>query len=390
MNLTRKINWPLILSGMVFSLALCLGYFFACQKSLENDELYSHVSSIEGRSYGQILTMRISEGNVSPLFYLSQKIFFDFVHFRLPFVWNGDWFVKDLPSQIIMRFLPNVCMSFSVTIVFYFFARFYSLWTGFYSLLIAISSYMILAYWAVARPYALWNFLTMAQILLFLYLLRGGEKERRAWQLLLSTHILLSLTVVFSAVQIATVSLVLFLCKDQKLQRYLFLTVLPIVLCGIYYFGAPKYSFYFIDTPVQLISASFPKERLALFLLLGGIFSFIALRKQIRKGISREILQDFKISYFLFACLMFVLTAALLLLFVIKAHGKQEGFSLSNRYFIYLAPLGIVGITLFSVEAYRMLSGKLQLQWLLLSFLGGLLVFRMLWGWQLIRGYYQL
>ncbi len=390
MNSPQKMNLPLVLSGIIFFLALCLGFFFSAQMSLENDELFSHVSSIEGRTYGQILTMHISEGNVSPLFYLTQKLFFDFVHFRLPFTWNGDWFVKDFPSQIIMRFLPNVCMSLSVTVVFYFFSRFYSLWAGLYSLFISISSFMILAYWAVARPYALWNLLTTVQILLFLYLLKGGTQEERVWRRLWITHILLSLTVVFSAVQITAASVVLFLCKNRSIKRYIALTVFPIFLCLMYYFAAPKYLFYFIDTPVQLISASFPKERLALIILLGGGLSFFAVGKRLGKESWVEILKDFRVSYFLFVGVMLFLTGILLLLFVLKAHGAHDGFSLSNRYFIYLAPLGIIGTTLFSVEAYRSLVGKIQAQLILLALLGGLLLFRVLWGWQLIRGYYHL
>ena len=50
---------------------------------------------------------------------------FDFVGFRLPFKWNGDWFVTDIPSQVAMRFLPNLFMSLSIVCVFYFFARFF-------------------------------------------------------------------------------------------------------------------------------------------------------------------------------------------------------------------------------------------------------------------------
>lgn len=367
----------LIATALVFLLALGIGYVLSTKKPLENDELFTHVSSVEGMSYKDIVTLKIQEGNISPLFYLTQKAFFDFVGFRLPFKWNGDWFVTDLPSQVAMRCLPNLFMSLSITVVFYFFARFYSWGAGIYGALVALSSFMTLAYWAVARPYALWDFLTTVQVLLFLYLLRGGEKEKRVWQLLTVTHLLLSLTVTFGAVQIGAVSLLLFFCKDRDLRKYIFLTVVPVILCFVYYFGAPKYSFYFTDTAIQLVSASFPKERLALVFLLGGLLCFMKPK-------------DHNVTYLIFTVLMLFLTAMLLGLFYLKAHGKNEGFPLSNRYFIYLAPIGVIATTLFTAEAWKALAGKMWLRIGLAVLVGGLLIFRLNWSWLLARAFYSL
>lgn len=291
----------IILSGLVLCITLTIGYLFSTHKPLENDELFTHVSSIEGMSYRDIVTLKIQEGNISPLFYLTQKAFLDFIGFRLPFKWNGDWFVADHSSQIALRCLSNFFMAGSITLVFYFFSRFYSLGAGVYGAVVALSSFMTLAYWAVARPYSLWNFLTTAQILLFIYLLRGGHKERRVWNLLLLTHVLLSLTVTFAAVQIAAVSCVLFFCKDKNLKRYFFLTVVPVILCLVYYFGAPKYSFFFTDNAIQLIGASFPKDRLALVFLLGGLLSFAVWKGN---GTLFQKLKDYKVVYLLFTVMM--------------------------------------------------------------------------------------
>ena len=373
----------------VFVVALSIGYFLSIQKPLENDELFTHVSSVENLTYAQILTVKISEGNVSPLFYLTQKAFLDLIQFRLPFVWNGDWFVKDIPSQVALRCLANLFISLSITLVFYFFTKLYSIGVGIYGALVSVSSFMILSYWVVARPYALWNFLTTLQVLLFLYLLRCTCSSKKAWWLLIGTHFLLSLTVTFSAVQITAVSLILLFCKNERsILRYVLLTVLPVALCMVYYFGAPKYAFFFIDGPIQLICASFPKERLALVFLFG--IMLCAMAYQNNKGHIISTLKDFRVTYFAFIGIMFFLTAALLGFFLFKAQGKSEGFPLSNRYFIYLTPIGIIAAVLFTAEMWKALKGKLGPRVFLLLIVISLLVFRMWWSWSLVRKSYAL
>ncbi|MCB9757486.1 MAG: hypothetical protein H6753_03570 [Candidatus Omnitrophica bacterium] len=332
--------------------------------------------------------MKIPEGNVSPLFYLTQKLFLDMINFRLPFTWDGSWFVHDVSSQIVLRCLPNFFMSLSITLVFYFFARFYSLGAGFYGALVAGSSYMILAYWAIARPYALWNFLTTVQILLFLCILKDDHSNEKVWRLLGITHFLLALTVTFSAVQIAAVSLILFLFKDRDLRKYIMLTFVPTVLCFVYYFATPKYSFYFIDNAMQLISASFPKERLVLVFLLGGFLNWMVVRQGI--GSIWEKFKDYKVVFLVFIILMLFFTTLVLGLFYLKAQGQGVGFSLSNRYFIYLTPIGVIAATLFTAEVWCLTAKQLYWRIGLFLFAGGLLIFRLNQSWLLARSFYSL
>ncbi len=367
--------------------SLSLGHFFAVHKPLENDELFTHVSSVEGLSYQSILKIKIPEGNVSPLFYLTQKIFLDAIHFRLPFVWNGDWFVTDLPSQKALRCLSNFFISLSITVVFYYFTRFYSLIAGLLSVLFSLTSFMVLMYWPVARPYALWNFLTTAQTLLFFYVLRcvDGDKEKTAWTLLVVTHFLLALTVTFSAAQIIAVSVFLFFLKERDIRKFVLLTVLPVTLCLVYYFNAPHYSFYFTDTPLQLIAASFPKERLVLVLLLGGLMAFPIFFRG-KKGFLEKCREPHIVSVF-FTIVMLFLTMVLLGLFYVKAHGQKEGFPLSNRYFIYLSPVGIIAMTFVVIEGWKFCQAYVW-RAALVFIVGGLLLFRLHWAWQLARAIY--
>ncbi|MCB9770986.1 MAG: hypothetical protein H6754_00320 [Candidatus Omnitrophica bacterium] len=390
MVILNKQKWGIFYQTFaVFIVALSIGCFLSIQKPLENDELFTHISSVENLSYTQILTVKIAEGNVSPLFYLTQKGFLDLIQFRLPFVWNGDWFVKDIPSQIALRCLANLFISLSITLVFFFFTRLYSIWAGIYGALVSVSSFMILTYWVVARPYALWNFLTTLQVLLFLYILRCSCSSKKAWWLLIVTHFLLSLTVTFSAVQIAAVSLILLFCKNERsILRYILLTIVPIALCLVYYFAAPKYAFFFTDSPMQLICASFPKERLALVFLFGIMLCTMAYQNN--KGRIISTLKDPRVAYFAFIGIMFFLTAVLLGIFLLKAQGKNEGFPLSNRYFIYLTPIGIIAVVLFTAEMWRALKGKLGLRVFLLLTVISLLVFRLWWSWSLVRKSYAL
>ena len=179
----------------------------------------------------------------------------------------------------------------------------------------------------------------------------------------------------------------LFICKERDLKKYILFAVVPIALCLVYYFGAPKYSFFFTDNVIQLISASFPKDRLALVFLLGGILSLGILWKQ--KGTLLEKLKNSNAAYLIFTVIMLGLTIVLMGLFHLKAHNN-EGFPLSNRYFIYLAPIGAIAVTLFTAEAWKALAGKAWLRVGLVLFAGGLLVFRLNWSWLLARAFYSL
>jgi len=80
----------------------------------------------------------------------------------------------------------------------------------------------------------------------------------------------------------------------------------------------------------------------------------------------------------------------LLGLFYFKARGPNEGFPLSNRYFIYLTPVGVIATTLFTVETWKLLKGKMWLRIGLLILVGGLLIFRLNWSWLLARAFYSL
>ena len=145
-----------------------LGLRLAEHKPLWNDELYSLLSSVRNLSYGDIITAKITEGNNTPLFYLSQKAFIDLTGYQPPQEWvAGQWGHNHPYSNLRIRILPVACMSVAIAVIFYFFSYFYSIWTGLYALAVAFSSFMVWAYGFEARPYALWFLLTTLQAVFF-------------------------------------------------------------------------------------------------------------------------------------------------------------------------------------------------------------------------------
>ncbi|MBP6986617.1 MAG: hypothetical protein KBB83_08565 [Alphaproteobacteria bacterium] len=61
---------------------------------------------------------------------------------------------------------------------------------------------------------------------------------------------------------------------------------------------------------------------------------------------------------------------------------------MSNRYFIYLTPIGAIAATLFTAEVWGMTARKLWWRIGLFIFAGGLLALRLHWSWILARSFY--
>ncbi|MDO8580874.1 MAG: hypothetical protein Q7S13_05280 [Candidatus Omnitrophota bacterium] len=364
----------LIGSLCVFLIVFAYGLFLAVHKTIGNDEIYSLVASVTPYSYIEILFGKIGgEGNIAPLFYLIQKLILDVAHYRIPDIWTQGsqfwfpWYHSDIHSQIILRLNPILFMSLAMASIFYYFARFYSFPLGFYSILVFFSAPMVWGYWADARHYSLWFFLTTVQSLLFLYMVETSKEERPflwAWRWLIVVHILMAMTIIFSLVQIAVVSLLLWVFVEKKLRRYLWLTLLPIGVSLFYYFKTVKYKFWVEEESLQLILTCFSQEQVfiaAVFML------FLCLSILSKKSLPFSQFADFvridqeRIRRIGTCCLclsvaMFFVALLILGLFQLwNTHGSI-GNKISARYFIFLTPLGIISTTLFSyilLTAYR-------------------------------------
>ena len=79
-----KPNSKTFLAIGVFIVFMTVGLASAFHRPVWNDELYSHSQSIKGMSYLQILKGEVPEGNNSPLFYFTQKLFCDILSVHTP------------------------------------------------------------------------------------------------------------------------------------------------------------------------------------------------------------------------------------------------------------------------------------------------------------------
>jgi hypothetical protein len=370
-------NGPLILTLGIFVLCLIIGYQLSLRRPLWNDEIFSQFTVVDTQSYQDILFFKIKnrEGNPCPLFYLIQKAVSDLWQYKFPLDWHYEWAIDEAGSQVIMRLSSNIFMSLSIALLFYFFTHYYSLVAGIYSLLVTLSSFMVWAYWAEARPYALWFFLTTSQLLLFLILLRSKNKETALWKGLMVTHWLLSFTLILSAIQITIISAVLYLYQKEKdWKKYFWLAGVPLGICSFYYFNSMFYG-YSLVRPFQLILRNVSWQGLVLFLMYCGFLI----------GESKKA-KSFEGKHFGIV-LVLMLVAALAFLFVMSLkQGGPEFASLSERYLIYLTPVSVIAIVLFSLDLVKIYRRSSWMWTNIVITLVGLLLLRFLGAYMEVQG----
>ena len=246
-----------------------IGFNLAQRKPIWNDEILTQTAAIDKLSYGQIMLGIIKgEGNNHPLFYLIQKATCDLNHYRFPKAWEGEYLFSDPRSQMIMRIAPNIFMSLSVILLFYFFSSCYSWGVGLYTLLLAFSSSMTWIFWAEARPYSLWFFLSVVQSLLLLDVIRKRRFEPLVYRAFVMIHFLLALTAIVSILQIAVISILFwFLIKERRLASYIYLTFLPIGVSAFYYFQSSRFKLAMPSSWWNLIAPHLPPDRMVFFII---------------------------------------------------------------------------------------------------------------------------
>ena len=368
----------LFLSGLVFVLLFLNGLDLAWHKPLWNDELVTQTGTIEGIAYKNMILGHLGgEGGVAPLFYLIQKGITDLTHFDPSDAFRGaSWFYQEKYPQLLLRLSPILAMSLALTLIFYYFSLSVSIRVGVYALAVALSSFMVWSYWAEARGYALFFLLTTVQSLIFLHVLEQPQVSAGAWRGLSIVHWLLALTSILGMVPIIFVSVLLWMFKERRWGPYVGCMVGPLFLSLYYYVQSPKFRFWFKEGPMELMGAVIPKDR---FLII-AVFMVVLLGSYwVRRG-TKTILfsQDFQkfLVYGVFVFLMIASYVGLCLLLIWKECLMTEGFQISNRYFMGLAPIGIIATVMASLYLYRLASpwwGKMMV----IIFLGSLLLFRM-------------
>jgi len=372
----------LTLKGISFLLFVCLvstGLYLARHKPLWNDEIYTQVSNVEA-SYGHMISGRISEGNNTPLFYMIQNGICKIFKYKFSAYGKRGWYIMDQRAQVVTRIAPNVCVALTIVLIFYYFTRNYSFGAGVYSFLVSLSSTVLWSYWAEARPYALWILLTTIQLLIFLSFVKGENNRSSLIGWFMGVHFLMAITAIFSLAQIVIVSGLLWLLGERRWREYILLTVIPCIICLFYYLHAPRYRFWFdpINPPLKLITTCVPKEQMIIFgmyAVVFFIFTFIAPRPLLLRG--SKVKEEGKIFFGLMA-LMFAAAGALLIIFKMGDTGGPEGFAIASRYFVYLTPVGIIAVTLFSIHLCQIFKENSWMRINLYILFGGLLILRFL------------
>jgi len=339
-----------ILGAIVFIALLFFGFRTASQKPLWNDEIYSQIASVETLSYSEILLGRVNEGNACPLFYLTQKAVGDIMGYKTPLEWRVKakvWDFDRYEDRIVLRIVPVLFTALTIWLIFSYFANFYSLATAFFSLLLSLSTAMFLQYGVEARPYALWIFLTTVQVFIFLRLIESSHNRNNLLRWLSVIHILLSFTVILSLAQVALICSLLWVYgerSEREWRRYVFLFIMPALIAITFWLVSPKYPFGLVFTVDQYLRANISRDRFYLFWLFVLALSVYGIQQKAKRFnvISNEILKG--LPAFAIFCGAVAAACSLLVIFKIK-QGPEVQFPVSEKYFIFLAPVGVITLT---------------------------------------------
>ena len=357
----------------LFLLCFVFGLWLAQRRPLWCDEVFSQVTQVQALSYREIWFERKAEPNRSPLFYVVQKIVCDVFHFRLPQGWPANQELSDVRAQFVMRLAPNVFMSLSLAVLFYFFARHYSLGIGFYAFLTGLSSVMVWDYWIEARHYALWFLLTTLQTIVFLRILHNRQPHSSQWKQLALIHGMLAFTNILSVIQIAGASVFLWIFKQKKFNDYIWAAVVPLLICAMYYDPSLSSSFVVKGNPFGLEETVVHREWMYVFLIY-GIFL----------GFGRNAQHK---HFVLFVTALIVASSGMVAYYKFAGHG--DGRLFAHRYLLYLVPITIMGLTCLVADIFRVFKHDRWICTMLTIILGGLLLIRLLRTYMLVLGIFH-
>ena len=183
----------------------------------------------------------------------------------------------------------------------------------------------------------------------------------------------MSLTVIFSIAQIVIVSVFLWFLKEIDLKKFLYLTVLPFLIVLFYFSQALKFQFWFRTSPINLIFENVPLEH-GLLILIYLVFIFLNLWKIKIKSNPNYSQYSFKDSknYLILTILMFVAAISLLGMLIMHDTRGASGFAIASRYFIFLSPVSIIAVVLFSINLLQAFQSQKWTQVNVAIFLLGL------------------
>ena len=153
-------------------------------------------------------------------------------------------------------------------------------------------------------------------------------------------------------------------------KKYIVLTAIPVGLCFFYYSQSPILAYWLRD-PAQLLYYNFPRAWI-IFFFVYGIMLFLREKTKILNSYSDKTKRE-GAGFFVFLALMLVASLALLGILKMRADPVNYLALVDPRYFIYLTPIGIIAITLFSVDFMRAFKENRWMKINLVVGLGGML-----------------
>lgn len=336
-----------IASAFVFLLLLAVGFNLAQRKPIWNDEILTQTQAVDQLSYGQLMLGIIKgEGNNHPLFYVLQKALCDSLGYQFPKPWEGEYLWAHPPSQFVMRILPNIFMSLSLTILFYYFCRRYAFQTGVLALGVALLSPMIWIYWAEARPYSLWFLLSVVQSVLLLSL-KKNSFQSRLYKGLCVVHVLLALTTMASALQIIIAAVFIFLFYRRPWREYLVLCALPLAVCFFYYLQSTKFMLAMPASWGKLLAPHLALDQAVFFIVY--IAFLLMYRQRMKKPFSVFLQKEPGRVYFVYLLLIIAATVGY---FAAQGfvHIEDPHNRIKDKYFLYMTPAVIMATVLCVIE----------------------------------------
>ncbi|MFT5387103.1 MAG: hypothetical protein ACI9E5_000225 [Candidatus Omnitrophota bacterium] len=323
-----------LFSTFVFVICFIVGLFLSAHKLLWNDEIYSQINVIDKHSLWQIITMQFFDGNKSPLFYSLQKIIAIIFQFQFPFEWQKEWFVKDQSAQMIMRLGPNLCTSLLISGIVYYFTKVYSYTWGIVAFIVCLCTPTTWFYFSEARPYALWMCLTGFQIITIIEVIRSKEQTTKLLKRLSLIHILLSLTVVISLIQIVIGSFIVGVFLDRNWRKFVPMTLIPVAICGVTQMVSLHFNLRVLRPMPTFIFDNIP---VTFFMLVSVACLLFVFKKNKKDKVFISVMCSF---------ILYVLAAVALIAKLHISANNEAGvqyFEVLARYFVFLSPIGIIG-----------------------------------------------
>lgn len=352
------------LSALLLTLILCvlffsLGFKIAEHRPLWNDEIFTQLHSVQHKSYGDIFGGNLPEGNNFPLFYLIQKIIVQAFQFELPKNWEGVGYGSHDIGQIILRLQGNVVTTLTLGLMFYFVSYHFSLLWGIYTLILCLSSSIIWVYWAEARPYGLWIFITALHALVVLKMTWLENITKKWWIALFIVQLLLSLTALFGIVQ--SLMATFYLWFLNKKNRQILLCQCPhLILIGIFYYRkALHFDVWFDTNPVEILRSAASFE----LLIIPIIYAVVVAVVYFLKKRDEKFIQSLRhLKFTLFSYSIFIFALALLAFLITKSTGGPKGFIITSRYFVFIIPCIILSQALCAIDLFSLFHKNLWLR----------------------------